>query len=158
MTAQQRPTDPHDMMGVYRTLDDVPDRRRLRQHAAAYENRDVWAEYLTDDAYERVGHEHGRAVARRVGRYWREHMDERGRHPALATPGDVEAWSAALLDEYAERTVYNYWRFVYLFYEWLRWHTDHPHTYTPVLMAVAECPAAAKIWGIRNAFWRGDDE
>lgn len=157
MTTAQRPTDPRDMMGVYKTLADVPNRRLLDQHAAAYDSRDVWGEYLIEDVHERVTGEHGRTVARRVGRYWKEHMDGRGRHHALATPEDVETWSASLLDEYAERTTYNYWRFVYLFYEWLRWHTDHPHTYTPVLMAVAENPAAGRVWEIRNAFWRGDN-
>lgn len=154
----QRPTDPRSMMGVYRTLADVPDRRRLRQHATAYEGRDVWSEYLAEDVRERVTGEHGRTMARRVGRYWREHMDERGRHHALATPEDVETWSAALLDEYAERTAYNYWRFVHFFYEYLRWHTDHPHTYTPALMAAAEAPATGEIWKVRNAFWRGGEE
>ena len=39
--------NPNDRMGVYKSLADVPERYRLRQHQAAFEGRDVWAEYTT---------------------------------------------------------------------------------------------------------------
>ena len=43
----RKTTDAGERAGVYKELDDVPDRYRLYHHARAYEGRDVWDEYLT---------------------------------------------------------------------------------------------------------------
>ena len=82
-------------------------------------------------------------------------MEGSGRHHALATPEDAEGFAAWLLNQYSTRTSYNYWRLVYQLYEWLRWHTDHPHVYTPVLMAAVEYSATAELWEFRYSYSSG---
>ncbi|EMA43158.1 hypothetical protein [Halococcus saccharolyticus] len=134
-------------MGVYKTLDEVPDRYRFYQHAAAYDGRDVWDEYLETHLWERGSSDKFKKDTRLVERRWKAHMDDRGRHHALATPEDVNAWFESLLDQLALWSAYTpYWVRIEDFYRWLQWHTDHPHTYHPVLMAAAEYDAASKVW------------
>jgi len=147
-TAKPKSTDPTDRMGVYKSIGDVPDRRRLSQHAAAYDGRDVWTEFVAANE-DRYATEDSRRRVARAGEVWKDHMDERGRHHALATPEDVETWSTALLDEYTVGHAYNgYWVRVEAFYSWLQWHTEHPHVYQPVRMAAADpdAPASRTIW------------
>lgn len=138
---------PSDRMGVYKDLDDVPDRYRLSQHASTYNGRDVWAEFLTNHLFEKYNTERFKEDVRRAGDRWKAHMKERDRHHALATPRDVESWSEGLVDQYTLRTAYNeYWVRIERFYDWLQWHTDHPHVYQPVLMAAAQYDASGQIW------------
>ena len=141
--------NPKDRMGVFKSLDGVPDRYRLGNYSNTFEGCDVWQEYLdeylflvypdaTDYFYE---------TAVRAGRRWKEQMDERGRHHALARPEDVGVYFEGLLDELAINTVYNqYWIRLEDFYSWLQTHTDYPHIYHPVLMAVIQNDAAREIW------------
>jgi hypothetical protein len=134
-------------MGVYKRLDEVPDHRRLQRHAEAYADRDVWATFLSEYLFERFDSDRFKEDARRAGRYWKEHMAERGRHHALARPADVETWMADLTDRLKLKTAYNqYWVRLERFYWWLQRHTDHPHSYQPVLMAAAEGGAAGDVW------------
>jgi hypothetical protein len=124
-------------MGVYKSLADVPARYRLESFAGAYEGRDVWAEYMEyarelnpSDSFERV--------AGRVERTWKAHMEQRGRHHALAMPSDIEDFLADKLSEAALATAYSpYYVRLEDFYWWLQNHTDHEHRYHPVLMAAA---------------------
>lgn len=141
--------NPADRMGVYKRLSDVPDRRRLYHHEDAYASRDAWAEYVTETgALDGVSDDRA-AEIERVERSWKALMADRGRDHALATPADVEAWAQRLLDRITPRTAYNpYWCQVESFYDWLLWHTDHPHVYHPVLMAADEYEdrAAGRLW------------
>ena len=149
-------TDPAERLGVYKSLDDVPDRYRLRNHTATYDARDVWDEFLTDHLFQTYNSERFKEDAIRAGRYWKEHMDARGRHHALATPADVEAWMSDLLDRVKVKTAYNsYWVRVERFYSWLQWHTEHPHVYNPVLMAAADGDASQTVWDEKMARRRG---
>jgi hypothetical protein len=81
-------------------------------------------------------------------------MAERGRHHALATPADVEAWCSVLVEKKSLATAYNYWVRIKRFYDWLQWHVDHPHVYDPVLMAVVAGGAADQIWEQKLRKWR----
>ena len=156
MSRDRKSPDPRDRMGVYKRLSDVPDRYRLHHHANAYEGRDVWNEFLTEHLFPRFDSDRFKEDARRAGRYWKEHMAERGRHHALATPDDVETWMADLLDRLKLKTAYNsYWVRVERFYYWLQWHTEHPHTHHPVLMAAADGGAAGEVWDEKMARRRG---
>ncbi|MFB6310160.1 MAG: hypothetical protein ABEH64_03145 [Salinirussus sp.] len=157
MVTTRRPKEPDKRMGVYTRLEDVPDRYRLYHHEAAYAERDVWEEYLTEYFLDTFGTDYTEQYARRAGRDWKEHMTERGRHHALATPEDVDTWCTALVDRMKPRSAYqNYWTKLERFYSWLQTHTDHPHVYHPVLMAAAEYPAAGQIWDIKIGTWRDD--
>jgi len=138
-----RPEPPYDRLGVFKELSDVPDGRRLYNLAAAYEGRDTWGDYrATADLSDRMGEEWDR-----FGRRWKTHMDDRGRHHALATPDDVEAWSAELVDRFSIDRAYQHWNVIEGFYDWLLWHTEHRHTYNPYHLAVAESKSSTReIW------------
>lgn len=146
MTTKQRPTDPTEQMGIFKTLADVPDRYRLKQHAAAYDGRDVWEQYLSEDLFNRVTGERGREDARRAGQRWKDHMAERGRHHALAMPEDVDEWADMLNAQYSPRQSAYYWTKIEQFYGWLQYHTEHPHVYNPVLMAAVGQSPAHTVW------------
>jgi hypothetical protein len=139
-----RPTDPGDLLGVYRRPGDVPDRHRLAQHAAAYEGRDVWREWAESEVLPGCGDEGARLV-RRHGERWRSHMEGR-RHHALARPADVHDYCAGPLAGLAGRTAAEYFRRLASFYDHLLTSTDHPHVYSPVLMAAASGGPAGGMW------------
>lgn len=152
--------DPRDRMGVYKTLEQVPDRYRLRNHANAYDGRDVWAEYVDNELTEDRHWKFWKTTDRIESR-WKSHMGDCGRHHALATPEDVEQWCEWLLAEFSIRHAYDpHWCRVEEFYTYLQWHTDHPHVYNPFLMAAAEYPAAGEIWDEKTSSlrWVVDDE
>lgn len=143
---------PYDRMGVFKRLEDVPDRHRLYHYESAYEGRDVYEEFLENDLYQ----EHPDATdkfyeaAENAGRRWKAHMDERGRHHALAQPEDVVTWVERLLDRVKVGTAYSqYWVRLEGFYTYLQGQTEHPHAYHPVLMAVPESEAALAVWNYK---------
>lgn len=139
--------DPCDRMGVFKRLADVPAHLRLENYADDYAGHNVWDEFLSEHLFEQFDSDRFKEDARRAGRYWKEHMADRGRHHALATPADVETWMADLTDRLKLKTAYNsYWVRIERFYRWLQWHTEHPHTYHPVLMAAAHGTAAGQVW------------
>lgn len=159
MSRGSKSPDPRDRMGVFKRLDDVPERYRLHHHAAAYDGRDVWSEFLSEYLFPRFNSGRFKEDARRAGRYWKEHMADRDRHHALATPADVETWMADLLDRLKLKTAYNsYWVRIERFYWWLQWRTDHPHNYHPVLMAAANGEASEEIWEEKMARRRGGSD
>jgi hypothetical protein len=140
-------TDPADRCGVYTSLDDVPDQRRLRTYADEYADRDVWTEFCADHLFDQHDSERFQHNARRAGEHWIAHCRARERHHALATPADIESWCAALLAERAVSTAYNqYWVRIERFYSWLQCSRDHPHLYHPARMAAVEGDAAGRIW------------
>lgn len=154
---QNRPrlsNEVRDRMGVYKRIDDVPNKYRLRNHEPAYEGRDVWGEYY-EEKTEKFGTKATRDRYEKAGRYFGMFMSEVGQHRALATPGQIERFLVALRDGEIGRhnhtrklqTVYfEYFQPVEEFYTWLQWHADHPHVYHPVLMAVVEGDYARDVW------------
>jgi hypothetical protein len=84
------------------------------------------------------------------GKSWLKHMCEYDRHPALASPEDVNRWCAKLLAEKARSTCYQYYFVrIYDFYEYLKSHCDHPHLYNPFLLAAVDYEAPRDIWLFR---------
>lgn len=145
-------SDPLHRIGVYKTLAQVPDHNRLGNSATAFAGRDVWAEYIDAElsgASESVLYEAGL-----VEDSWKAHMQERGRHPALATPADVETWAATLLDRMQTKRAYNpYWVRLDELYTYLVWHTEYPHSYHPPRMAAGQDGAARQIWDYKVRDW-----
>ncbi|RLM72574.1 hypothetical protein DVK07_06140 [Halorubrum sp. Atlit-26R] len=114
----------------------------------------MWADYFeektavfnaksTRDRYEKAG------------RYLQNFMREAGRHHALAAPEHIERYLTGLRDGDIGRrnqsrklqTVYfEYFQPLEGFYTWLQWHTEHPHVYHPVLMAVVEGGFTREVW------------
>lgn len=134
---------PTDRLGVFKRLSDVPAARRLSQYQSAYEGQDTWAAYRdTVELSARMSEEWERFANR-----WKSHMQDCDRHHALARPRDVESWSEWLLGQFGVDRSYQHWNVIEGFYEWLKWHTEHPHTYNPLHMAAdAEDSCARRIW------------
>ena len=134
---------PDDRLGVFKELSDVPDSRRFYQFEAAYEGQDTWFDYRDrHELSERMSYEWGLYSDR-----WKSHMDDRGRHHALARPSDVETWSEWMLSQFSVNRAYQHWNVIEGFYEWLKHHTDHPHTYNPFHMAASKDGSSTrKIW------------
>lgn len=141
-------------MGVYKDIDSVPTKYRLQNHEPAYTGRDVWADYFE----EKTAVFNGKSTRDRyekAGRYLQNFMREAGRHHALAAPEHIERYLTGLRDGDIGRrnqsrklqTVYfEYFQPLEGFYTWLQWHTDHPHVYHPVLMAVVAGGFTRKVW------------
>lgn len=146
-----KPDDPRGRMGVYKSIDDVPDRYRLRNNSAAYNGRDVWETWQAKRTAENPSDGFRRYIDL-ARRRWKSHMNDRGRHHALATPDDVESFFDWILNEkeWTLETAYQpYFLKVSKFYKWLQWHTDHPHRYNPVLMAAANGDATGEVWNVK---------
>lgn len=138
-------SDPRRRIGVYKTLEQVPDHSRLSNSAKSFEGRDVWAEYIAHelpDPARTVQYE-----TELVEESWKDHMQQRGRHPALARPDDVESWFADLIERMQTKRAYNpYWVRLEEFYTYLQWHTEYPHAYHPPRMAAGQGGVTREIW------------
>jgi len=149
-------SDVRDRMGVYKRLEAVPPSRRLEQFSDQYEYTEPYETFLTEYLFEKFDSDRTKEKYRLAGRRWTAHMEQRGRHHALARPADVEAWIADLFDQVSLNTVYNiYWVKIERFYRWLQRHPDHPYAYHPVLMAAANFEHAGIVWDEKIA--RGRD-
>lgn len=135
--------DVTDRLGVFKTLAEVPEEYRLCRHDRLFAGRDAYAAWETEN----IDAEWALKESGRVERRWKSHMEARGRHHALATPADVEAFLADLADDVQIERVYTpYWLFLKRFYHWMAWHTDYPHRYNPVLMACVEHSTSEQVW------------
>ena len=157
--------DPTARMGVFKSIDDVPDRYRLSNYADQFRGEDTWSWYLTlrfDGTLSQAQGNLGKSRAgevERCGRYFKNFMHrERGTHHALATPADIEAFLSAVKDGYKNptkqsrsiSTVYDtYFAPVNRFYDWLQAWVDFPHRHHPVLMACANGGVARECWTYR---------
>ncbi len=148
------PETPQEHAGrIFRDFSTITPEYRLEYHAGRYTDDAVWDEYVAHKAAQRGGV----AAETRRKRYGiaRERLAEvcaeRGRHYAVARPADVEAFfeSEAHLSDHVFRDR----RFmpVYGFFEYLRYHTDHPHEYNPVLLAAFDADSHARRgWNLRQ--------
>lgn len=141
-----KPQDPEHRMGVYKTLDAVPDDRRFVQFRSRYEGEDTWNDFV-EATGDQFGSTHYRRTFNKAGRSWKAHVTTRDRHHSLARPEDVQAWCRNLTETRTLGTVYKEY-FVRLeeFYTWLLYHVNHPHVYHPVLMAAAADPLTRTVW------------
>lgn len=137
---------PDGRLGVFKQLSDVPESRRLYQHANSYEGNDIWEAYREQyNLSDRMSSEWELFASR-----WKEHVEERGRHHALARPEDVEAWSDELLSRVSVNRAYQHWNVIEGFYEYLKWQTEHPHTYNPFHMAATDVESSTRtIWNYK---------
>lgn len=153
-------TDPEDRMGVYQALSEVPERYHFANFCGEYTGDGIWEKYL--DYYLSVRGDSAckRTRAERALRNWRESMNKTQRHYALAQPKDVENWSEKLLDGSRSRqyAYESYWANIERFYSWLMWHPDHPHLYQPFWMAAKEYPEARRMWALKMASPRSEND
>jgi hypothetical protein len=147
-------TNVQHRMGVYKHLDSVPSKYQLQNHEAAYADWDVWDDYFQEKT-KKFDTNSTRDRYEKAGRYLQNFMQEKDRHHALADPKHIEGYLTGLRDGDIGRrnqtrklqTVYfEYFQPLEEFYTWLQWHTDHPHVYHPVLMAVVADGYARDVW------------
>lgn len=142
----QMATTPEHRMGVYKCLEDVPDRYRLENYKAEYRKQCPWEAYLEDYVTPPRDSVRKQEQADRSFKKWSDHMEGRKGHYALASPDDAEAWAYSLIGEYSIGYASTNWEQIERFYSWLMWHPDHPHRYQPFLMAAAREGTASEIW------------
>lgn len=148
--SQIRGTEPEQYAGVFQYFNEIPHRYRLETYASQYEGEDTWNIFVHEVALEEHDSKRVRRTLRLGGGSWLEHMEERGRHHALASPEDANAWCEKLLDEKARRTCYEYYYLrVYDFFEHLKFSCQHPHLYNPLLLAAINYDAARHVWMFR---------
>ena len=148
-------TNPKDRMGVYKSLDQVPDNLRLKNYNSRYSGRESWEEFLDYYMNRRSSSESKRRRSERAWKSWCDFTTDN--NPVLATPAAVERWTKSLIDEYqASYALKGYWAIIERFYTWMMMHVDYPHTYQPFWMAAAEYEATKKIWELKLSRVRGD--
>lgn len=143
---------PEQYAGAFQRYEDIPDRYRLETYAQQYRGEDTWQQYR--DEVLLPSHDFSKTIkrtARTGGNSWLDHMDEQGRHHALATPADVDEWSQKLLDgDRTRRYCYeHYFVRIYQFYEYLKTSYPHPHLYNPFLLAAIEYETTRNLWMYR---------
>ena len=79
-------------MGVYKTIDDVPPKYQLSNHAARYDGDDVWEAFLREKTA-MFDSTSTRERYEKAGRYFTEFMGEQGRHHAIADPDYIQRFS-----------------------------------------------------------------
>lgn len=147
-----KPTTPEAHAGIFQQYSDIPVRYRLETYASQYKHDETLDRYLEQVYFEDESEVSG-SMRRRAYRFrnsWMDHMGERDRHHALATPEDVDTWCQMLLEHCTARTSYKtYYCRVYNFYEHLKGSYRHPHLYNPLLLAAIEFEPTHEIWSHR---------
>lgn len=148
---RKKPRDPDAHLGVYKRLEDVKHRHRLKRFAATYAGQDVWDEWLRAEG--RPESKTQRDRYRRTKETWADHMANQGRHYALPTPKHVDEYTVWLLEGRALGTILrDYWPPFTNFFEWLLWSEQHEHRYNPVTMAARNYDTARTIWDAHREF------
>lgn len=145
-----KPPNPAKRMGVFKQLEEVPTRYKLNTFSESYGGRDVWTEFM-EERGEDFPSENTKYKVNRAGERWEDFMESRSSHYALPVPDDVEAYFDYLLtvgDMKVSTTYRQYGDYLERFFDWLLYHTEHPHVYNPVLMSVVENPngASGEVW------------
>jgi len=146
-------------LGVYKSIDEVPDRYRLENYESEFAGEDTWGDYLAtrDDLAESTKKNSWYPCGDRFKKFMREEV---GRHHALPHPDDVEAYLAHIKDggysiKVTERSLntvyYQHLSPLKTFFGWLVHHVDYPHVYNPVLMAAHAGGVTRETW-----YWQTD--
>lgn len=145
--ARIRGTTPEEYAGALQHVEEIPPRYRLETHASQYQDENVWEQYVHDVSLEEHDSERMRRAWRLAGDSWLSHMRDRERHHALARPIDANVWCEYLIADKARRTAYDYYFLrVYEFYDYLKFSSEYPHLYNPLLLAAVRHDAARHIW------------
>lgn len=143
-------TSPEEYAGAMQHFDEIPERYRLETYTGQYRGDNTWERYVDEVLLEEKDSDRIRQTARLGGNSWLEHMADRPRHHALASPEDVNEWCEMHLGERTRKTIYEYYFVrVYDFYEHLKHSNQHPHLYNPFLLAAIEFEATRSVWMVR---------
>jgi len=137
-------------LGVFKCIEDVPDRYHLANFAADMDAETAWdafdAAELEGKSYQTRRYKYGKAW-----REWRSYCEACDIHPALPDPQDIEIHLTEQREEMDELgTVYtNRFRPLYLWFRWMLFHPTYPHRYNPTLMAVLLGGTVYDVWRLR---------
>lgn len=141
---------PADWCGVFKSIEEVPARYRLAAFRDSFRGRDVWGEWMEAENDSLASST--REYYARLERRWKDHMGHRSRHHALADPEHVESFLAEYRADRTPETMYSsFYAPLNRFYEWLMYHTDTPHRYSPVYLAAVAGGVTAELWAHKNA-------
>lgn len=145
-------------MGVYKSYAEVSDRHKLTNFQDEFAGTDTWNEFVDAKRVENCGFSEDREWKYdRCGSAWKDYMAKEGRHHALADPEHVERFLEVLDADYSLATVHTvYFGPLAGLYEWLFYHADFEHYYSPVLFAAANDGVTRKYWTYRRG--KGGDE
>lgn len=148
---RRKGTTPEQYAGAFQHYDEIPVQYRLDTYTGQYREDDTYDRYMQEVLLPEYDSKRFRDSAKRAKKSWVDHMKDRGRHHALATPEDAEIWCEKLLN--GDRTVGTcyeyYYNRIYQFYEYLKYHYQHPHLYNPLLLAATGYDSAREIWMFR---------
>lgn len=135
--------DPHTLLGVYKTEDDVPPEYLLPGHPAArrYDAEALWWEHTEWSELAESTKKSYLACWNK----WEPFCVEREVDPLFPAVRDVEEFLSDQSGAVGANTLYNA-RFkpLYRWFKWLMWHGETPHRYNPVVMAVCQYDGAAR--------------
>jgi len=147
-----KPTTPESYAGIFQNYDQIPARYRLETYFHQYQDDDTLDWYIENVYFNNKSEvsDSMRCRAQRFKNSWLDHMNERNRHHALATPEDVDTWCQTLLERCTAKTSYlSYYYRIYNFYQHLKTSYRHPHLYNPLLLAAIEYEPTYEIWSHR---------
>jgi hypothetical protein len=146
-------------LGVYKSLEEVPDRYRLQNFESEFSDEDTWNRYL--DTREDLAESTKKNAWYPSGDRYKQFMQQAvGRHHALAQPADIERYLRHIKDGgYSIKVTERTWNTVYYqhlsplktFFNWLVHHVDYPHVYNPVLLSAHEDSITRELW-----YWQTD--
>lgn len=143
---------PEDWLGIYTTLEEVPDRYRLRNFETQLAGENPFEDYL--DSLDDISERSRERKYRKAYRDFTGFMEEQGTHPACPTPDQVERFFVRARDGDWSNVSERSWSTLYATYlsplkmafKWIVHHVDYPHVYNPLLMAAAQEGVTRDIW------------
>ena len=141
-------------LGIYKSINEVPDRYLLRNYEAEFTDQDTWSEYLStrEDLAESTKKNSWYPCGDRFKKFMQEEV---GRHHALPHPESIEAYLQHIKDggysiKVTERSLntlyYQHFSPLKTFFGWLLHHADYPHIYNPVLLAAHTGGITEETW------------
>lgn len=135
-----------DFPSAYTSFEEIPESNKLYNYNEQFQNKDVWQTYVSDRySLDEISETTIQALER-VGTRWREVCDKKCHH-ACASPSIINDWCIIMLERMTEYSAKNnYLTYINLFYRYLMWNIDYPHSYNPVQFAVIKYPTVNSIW------------
>lgn len=138
-------------LGVYKRIEDVPDRYYLMNFETDVDADAAW-EAFCDDKLANITNQTREKVYGGAYRRWCEYCDRHDVHPALADPADIEGWLAYEVESHSSTMKAAHdlqFRPIFRWYRWMTFHTEYPHRYQPTIMAVLLGGVTFDIWQTR---------
>lgn len=143
-------SDAKAWLGPWKSIEDVSPRYRLQQYADIIDAEDSW-EAFCDEYGDDWSENTRKYVYGKAWKEWTDYCDKNNIHPACPEPANVENHLSIQQDSVStDKTLHDVWyRPLFRWWEWMRYHVDYPVRYNPALMAVLFNGATADAWQTR---------